>query len=123
MSITSFKDLATWQEAHKLVLMIYRLTSKFPAKENFALVSQMRRAAVSISSNIAEGFSRRTAKEKKQFYTMALGSLTEVQDQLLISKDVGYLNGISYTNTEQQTTLVQKLLHGLMKGIAKIQNT
>ena len=77
-----------WREAHKLVLLIYKTTKGFPKKELFGLTSQLRRAAVSITSNIAEGFSRQGYKEKLQFYYMALGSLTESQNQLLIAKQL-----------------------------------
>lgn len=76
--IKSFTDLTVWKEAHELVLLIYSLTKDFPKEELFGLVTQIRRAVVSITSNIAEGFSRNSYKEKAQFYAMALGSLTEV---------------------------------------------
>lgn len=69
--IKSFTDLNTWKEGHKLVLMIYRITDKFPEKEKFGLISQMRRCVISFTSNIAEGFSRNTNKDKYQFYSMA----------------------------------------------------
>ena len=76
--IKSFTDLIAWQEAHKLALIVYKTTKKFPENEKFGLVSQMRRSAVSITSNIAEGFSRVSKKEKLQFYAIARGSLTEL---------------------------------------------
>lgn len=90
--IQSFTDLYAWQAGHKLVLSIYEVTQKFPKEELFGLTNQLRRAAVSITSNIAEGFSRSSYKEKSQFYSMALGSLTEIQNQLLIAKDIKYLS-------------------------------
>ncbi len=80
--INSFKDLNAWKEAHKLVLMVYQITKVFPKEEMFRLVSQLCRAVVSITSNIAEGFSRNYAKEKYQFYSMSLGSLTEKKIKL-----------------------------------------
>lgn len=89
--IAAFTDLDAWKEGHQLVILIYMLTKQFPRDEQFGLTSQIRRAVVSITSNIAEGFSRNSYREKLQFYSMALGSLTEVQNQLLIAKDVGYL--------------------------------
>jgi len=73
-------------------LLVCRITKKFPKEELFSLTNQIRRAAVSITSSIAEGFARQGYKEKLQFYYMALGSLTEVQNQLLIAKDLRYLN-------------------------------
>lgn len=75
--IKSFTDLNVWKEGHKLVLQVYKLTKEFPKEELFGLTNQIRRAAVSITSNIAEGFSRHSYKEKLQFYSTALGSLTE----------------------------------------------
>ena len=94
--IIYFTDLNTWKEGHKLVLTIYQITKKLPKDELFGLTSQMRRAAVSITSNIAEGFSRQSFKEKAQFYSMAQGSLTELQNQLLVSKDIGYFTAEEY---------------------------
>lgn len=118
--IKSFTDLRAWQEGHKLVLDIYSATETFPQKEQFALTSQLRRAVVSITSNIAEGFSRNSLKEKIQFYSMALGSLTEVQNQLLIAKDVKYLQNSLFDKIAQQTTLVSKVLNGLIKSIKNL---
>jgi len=96
--IKSFTDLKAWQEAHKLVLMIYKISKSFPKEEIFGLTSQIRRAAISITSNIAEGFSRKSYLEKIQFYFTSLGSLSEVQSQLLIAKDVNYFKKIYLTN-------------------------
>ncbi|MBI5733396.1 MAG: four helix bundle protein [Candidatus Kerfeldbacteria bacterium] len=89
--IKTFTDLLAWQEGHKLVLMIYKITTDFPKTELFALVDQLRRAAVSITSNIAEGFSHQGYSEKIHFYSIAQGSVTEVQNQLLIARDIGYI--------------------------------
>jgi len=91
--ITSFVSLNAWKEGHKLVLAIYRLVSSFPKEEKFGLSAQITRAAVSVTSNIAEGFARQTTKEKRQFYYTAKGSLVEVENQLLIARDIGYLSG------------------------------
>ena len=89
--IYAFTDLIVWKEAHKLVLMIYIVTKKFPREEIFGLTSQMRRSAVSITSNIAEGFARRSNKEKLQFYAIARGSLVELESQLLVARDVAFI--------------------------------
>ena len=118
--IKSFNDLNAYQEAHNLVLMIYQITKSFPKEERFCLVDQLRRAAVSIASNIAEGFSRNTNKDKCQFYALALGSLSELQSQLLIAKDLKYLNQQTFNLIAQQSIIVRKLLSGL-KSI-KYQN-
>lgn len=115
--IRTFTDLIAWKEAHKLALIIYRSTEKFPLNERYSLIDQMRRAAVSISSNIAEGFSRQTKKEKIQFYFTAKGSLTELQNQLLLSRDIGYLNKELFSEMAAKTVLVDKLLIGLIKSL------
>lgn len=113
--IRSFTDLYAWQEGHKLVLVIYSATDNFPRKEVFGLVSQMRRCVVSITSNIAEGFSRNTNKDKYQFYSMAQGSLTELQNQLLIARDVGFLHEDEFQKIAQLTIVVSKLINGLKR--------
>ncbi len=118
--IKSFTDLNAWKEGHRLVIEIYKITKKFPGEEQFGLIMQLRRAAVSITSNIAEGFSRHSYKEKLQFYSMALGSLTEVQNQLLISRDIGFLLHEEFNNVSQATTTVSKLMNGLIKGTKSI---
>lgn len=113
--ITSFTDLFAWKEGHKLVLMIYRATDVFPPKEQFGLISQMRRAALSVTSNIAEGFSRATVNDKVQFYTISQGSLTERQNQLLVAKDVEYLQNDDFKMIADQTVIVNKLINGLRR--------
>jgi four helix bundle protein len=115
-TIKSFTDLNAWREAHRLVVEIYKATKLFPAEETFGLTSQIRRAAVSITSNIAEGFSRATDADKTHFYTMAHGSLTELQNQLLIARDVGYLQPAGFTAFANQTVRSHKLLSGLIKA-------
>ena len=115
IKIKSFTQLNTWKEAHRLVLDIYRLTKNFPREEQFGLTNQVRRAVISITSNIAEGFSRNSYKEKSQFYSMALGSLSEVQNQLLIARDLGYITQSEFTKLANQTITISKLLNGLIK--------
>jgi len=100
--ITNFTDLNAWKEAHSLVLGVYKILKTFPKQETFALNDQMRRCAISISSNIAEGFSRQGNKEKIQFYFISKGSLTELQNQLLIAKDVGYIDKNEFKNIADQ---------------------
>ena len=117
IKIKSFTNLVAWQEGHRLVLGIYQSTRNFPKEEMFGLTSQLRRAVVSVTSNIAEGFSRNGGKEKLQFYRMALGSLTEIQNQLLIAKDVEFLARDEFTKFANRTIIVSKLLNGLMKSI------
>ncbi len=90
--IQRFTDLKAWQEAHALVLGVYQATKKYPDDERFGLVIQCWRAAVSISSNIAEGFGRFSSKDKHHFYSMAKTSLAELQNQFMISRDLNYIS-------------------------------
>ncbi len=112
--IKDFKDLITWKESHKLVLDIYRVTKIFPKDEIFGLISQMRRASVSITSNIAEGFGRQGIKEKVQFFYLSQGSLIELKNQIEISKDISYINENDYKKLIEQANLSHKLLQGLI---------
>src|ERR1051325_10539090 len=115
--IKSFTDLDAWKEGHKLVLEIYKATQKFPKEEVFGLTSQLKRAAVSLTSNIAEGFSRHSYKEKCQFYSVALGSLTEIQSQLMVARDIGYIKKEEFEPFEAQTVKISKITNGLIKKI------
>jgi len=119
--IKSFTDLTTWQEGHKLVIEVYTITKSFPKEEIYSLTSQMRRAAASITSNIAEGFGRHSYKEKIQFYYVAQGSLTELKNQILIARDVGYLK-TNITALTEQANIVHKLLQGLIRKSKEFQN-
>lgn len=119
MKIQSFTDLISWQRGHELVISIYRITKSFPREELYSLVDQMRRCAISITSNIAEGFSRKSYKEKIQFYSMALGSTTELQNQLLVAKDVGYITKEQFNLLASLSVEVHKLINGLIKGARK----
>jgi len=114
--IKSFTDLVAWREAHGLVLDMYGVTRQFPKEELFGLTNQMRRAAVSVSSNIAEGFSRRSRTEKNRFYNIAQGSLIELQNQLIVSRDVGYMLKVDFDRIATKTIAVHKLINGLMKS-------
>jgi len=99
-----------------LVLMIYKMTRIFPKEEMFGLASQLRRAVVSVTSNIAEGFSRISYAEKIHFYSIALGSLTEVQSQMLIARDVEYVSPDEFSAIAGQSIKVNKLMNGLIKS-------
>jgi four helix bundle protein len=113
-TIKTFTDLYSWQESHKLVLMVYKLLRKFPNEEKFALCDQMRRASISITSNIAEGFGRQTIKEKIQFYYQAQGSLTEIKNQLITSKDLDYIDRKDFDVISSQADIAHQLLQGLI---------
>jgi four helix bundle protein len=123
IKIRTFIDLDAWKEGHRLALMIYRQTEKFPHSELFGLTNQMRRAAVSITSQIAEGFSRQSYKEKIQFYCISLGSNTELQNQLLIARDVGYMGKEQFEEVFEQSVRTHKLLNGLIKKSRSILNS
>ncbi len=115
--IKSFTDLRAWQLAHRLTLDVYLCTNRFPPEEKFGLVNQVRRSAVSVPSNIAEGFSRNTSKDKQQFYSIALGSLSELQAQLLLARDLTYLDNTTFDTLAEATVIVNKVLHGLRKAL------
>lgn len=121
--IVNFTDLNAWKESHKLAMLIYKHTEVYPRKEVYGLTSQIRRSAVSVSSNISEGFGRRTRKEKTQFYSMSLGSLSELQNQLILSNDIGYIVQKDFRLIFEQTIIVQKLINGLTKSVSKLRNT
>ncbi|MFA5359179.1 MAG: four helix bundle protein [Patescibacteria group bacterium] len=115
--IKSFFQMKSWQESHKLVLLVYKASKGFSEDERFGLSSQIRRASVSVSSNIAEGFARRSKPEKINFYSIAFGSLVEVQSQLLIAQDLGYIGGVCFTKIADQTVLTKKLLSGSIRKL------
>jgi len=113
-TIKSFTDMIVWQKAHSLALDIYRQSSIFPDEEKYGLSSQIRRAAVSVTSNIAEGFSRRSMKERGRYYTISLGSLDELQSQLLIAVDLKFLDRIVFDGLAQRSSEVGKMLNRLI---------
>jgi len=103
--IKSFKDLKIWQKGIEIVTDIYTLTKKFPKEELFSLTSQLRRSAISIPSNIAEGFKRFHNKEYKQFLFITLGSCAELETQIIIAKELKYIN------ENEEVKLLEKLDH------------
>lgn len=113
-------DLKVWQEAMDLVKMIYQSSSSFPESENFGLKSQIRRAAISVPSNIAEGAARTSAKEFLQFLSVSRGSLSEVETQMLISKNLGYLENPDHVM--EQIDKVFGLLGGLINSLRERKN-
>lgn len=120
--IKSFTDLNVWKEGRQFVVLIYKTTKEFPREETYSLVDQMRRAATSITSNIAEGFGRQTYREKVQFYYQAQGSLTELKNQILIARDVGYLGSENMIILVHQANTVHKLLQGLIQKTKSFVN-
>ena len=111
--MSTHKDLKVWEKSMDLVVSTYRLSSHFPAAEKFGLTSQMRRAAVSVPSNIAEGAARNSTKEYIRFLYISLGSLSELETQFLISKRLEYINDI----LEESIIEIRKMLLGLIKNL------
>lgn len=111
--------LIVWKQSHQLVLKIYEITKGFPNSELFGLTSQIRRAAVSVPSNIVEGKARGFDKEYKRFLLMARGSLEEVRYQLLLAKDLEYIDSNKYEEVINLTNEVGKLLNGLIRRLGR----
>ncbi|WP_415407172.1 four helix bundle protein [Sulfurovum sp. CS9] len=117
--VKTHKDLDVWKQSIQLVKQIYKITQIFPKHEIYGLTNQIRRAAVSVPSNIAEGAGRNSDKEFIQFLHISLGSLAEVETQLIISMEIGYVNNINTPVNEINN--IQKMLNGLIKHIKNRQ--
>ena len=113
----SYKDLVAWQKAVDLVTEIYRMTRSFPRDEIYGLTSQLRRAAVSIPSNIAEGQGRLSKGEFRQFLGQARGSVLEVETQTIIARNLGFIEGSAAESTLQKSTEVNRILNGLLDSL------
>ncbi|MDQ5950565.1 MAG: hypothetical protein QG585_507 [Patescibacteria group bacterium] len=120
IKISNFTDLVAWQEAHRVVLFIYKIITKFPAEEKYGLGNQMRRAVISVTSNIAEGFARVGAKDKKRYYNMAFTSLLELENQVIASKDLYFIQQEEFLKFEEMCLNVRKLLSGLIKSASRL---
>ena len=112
----TYRDLVVWQKAYQFTVELYRVTRSFPREEMYGLTSQVRRATVSITSNIAEGFGRTSLKEKDQFYSVAHGSLYEVESQLFVALGIGYISSEEHSRLLLQIEEVSRLLQGLRKA-------
>jgi four helix bundle protein len=115
--IARFQDLEVWQKSHRLVLAVYRLTKAFPADERYGLVSQMRRAAVSVPANIAEGFKRRGQGDKMRFYNISEASLEEVKYYLILARDLEYATDVEPLMSEAEG--VSQMLYRLIASVNK----
>lgn len=111
--IKSYRDLIAWQKAMDLALLIYSVTETFPAKENFGLVSQVRRSVVSVASNIAEGHSRNNTGEFRQFLGIAYGSLAEVETQIILSNKLAYIDNGKTNEVLTLTAEIGKIINGI----------
>ena len=114
-----WSDLDLWQSSHEFVKNVYKYTSDFPEEEKYGLTGQLRRAAVSIPTNIVEGFSRKTTKEYLQFLYHSRGSLEEVRYLLLLSKELKFLCEDKYTELDRFPKDISKMLNGLISTLRK----
>jgi four helix bundle protein len=112
--VESYRDLKVWQRAIQMTIAIYRVTTSFPKEELFGLTGQIRRAGVSVASNIAEGYGRSSKGEYKQFLGMARGSNLEVQTQLFIATELGYGNPALLIEADNLSNEVSKMLNSLL---------
>ena len=115
--IKSFEQLVAWRKAQDFAVDIYSITKTFPKDEQFALTNQIRRASTSISANIAEGFGRRSKRDKQNFYVIAYGSLLEVKNFLYLSERLNYINTLTLQSLIEKSTDCQKLLNALIKSL------
>ena len=113
MYVFSFEKLEVWLEAKKFSKMIYDITSNFPDTEKFGLTSQLRRASISIASNIAEGSARKSYKDKAHFTTMAFGSAVEVLNQLIISFELNFVSEVNYLKLREKLESITNKLNAL----------
>lgn len=112
MSVQNFQDIIAWQKAHQLAIAVYKLTANFPKSEIFGLVSQLRRNAVSVPSNLVEGYKRKSKNDAVHFYVIAESSLEEMKYQLMLAKDLGYIFEKDFMDVYQLAEEVGKLLYG-----------
>ena len=121
--LKSYKDLFVWQKAYQLCLEVYKATKQFPAEEKFVLVSQIRRAALSILSNIAEGYGRRTTGEYIHSLYIAYGSVCELEAQIMLSGDLGYVEDGVLKKLLANISEVERMLKGLIKSLEDKHST
>lgn len=114
-----FEKLEVWRRAVKFAADIYRLTSRFPRQETFGLVNQLRRAAVSVAANVAEGNSRSTAKDKARFVEISYGSMSEIATMLRISAEVGYVTESDLVALRADAAEIAKMLSGLKRALLR----
>lgn len=119
MAAHSFEDLIVWQKGHQYVIAIYVVTKQYPKEELFGLVNQLRRAAASITANIAEGFVRTGNREKIRFYNISQGSLEETKNFLILSKDLGYISLSVKEELYAQADVIGKMLNAYCRELSK----
>ena len=119
MKSQSFEQLIVWQKAHSYVLAIYKITKQYPKEELFCLVIQMRRAAASITANIAEGYAKISSKDKLRFYNISQGSLEETRNFIILSKDLGYITLQDKEQLGIQAAEISRLLNAYCIALLK----
>jgi four helix bundle protein len=115
--VRNFRELKVWEKAHRVTLEVYRVTKMFPKDELFGLTSQARRAAVSVAANIAEGCCRSTAADFARFLQMSMGSASELDYHLLLSRDLGYLKPLDYEPLAQSVSEVKRMLTSFIQKL------
>ena len=123
MGVKNYRDLIVWQKSVDLVINIYRLTEQFPKREIFGIVGQIRRCAISLPSNIAEGFGRRSNKEFMRFLNITMGSIFELQTQLFISYRLNFINKEIFDILHSDSREIEILLKNLINKLKSIENT
>jgi four helix bundle protein len=119
MANMEFWELDAWKKAHQLVLEVYSLTNSFPKEERYGMTDQMRRASSSVTANIAEGFERYHFKDKTRFYYQARGSVAEVQNFIMLAKDLTYINVETCDRVGERIKEIKMLINGLIRAISK----
>ena len=119
MNVRSYRDLKVWQSAMQLTERVYRITDGFPARETYGLTSQVRRAAVSVPSNIAEGHARDSTKEYLRFLSVAQGSLAELETQIELSKRLGFATEMDTMDVLNNSAEIGRMLAGLQKSLTE----
>jgi len=118
-----FTDLLVWQKAHQFVLNVYQYTHNFPKEEMYALTSQFKRAAISVAANIAEGFRKKSAKDKMRFYNISQGSLEECRYYLILANDLSYgENQLLLEQLEEISKMLNALIRSIDSKLLKINN-
>jgi len=115
--LKNYKELKVWQKAYQLCITIYKITKHFPKEERYGLTSQIRRSAVSVPSNIAEGYGRKTTQEYMQSLYIAYGSHCELETQIMISKDLGYIKSDDFQELQQNIGDVERMLKALITSL------
>tara|TARA_R110002049_G_scaffold2750_6_gene22057 strand:- start:17488 stop:17853 length:366 start_codon:yes stop_codon:yes gene_type:complete len=118
-----FRELKVWEKSHRLALRVYQQTKGFPSDERFGLTSQIRRATASVPTNLAEGCGRRTDKDLAHFCDIAMGSASESEYQLLLARDLGYIDKAEHREIEDELLEVKKMLNGFISAVrSRIDN-